>query len=302
MSAAKARRVCVTGATGKAGRAVAQDLAEHGYEVSATDIATTSDDLEAGAVRADLTDYGQALETLKGAEAVIHLANIPAPGVCTPAVTFNANVTMNFNVFHAAARLGLRRVVWASSETTLGLFFGVGPEQWPVLEAEGLPPRYAPVDEDHYPLPTTTYALSKVASETLAEHIAQWSGISFVALRFSNIMVEDDYEEFPSFWPDPQARKWNLWGYVDVRDVASACRLALEAPAEAVAGSPSLIVAAADTVMNRSSSALLAEVFPGVPLTRAIGEFDTLLAIDRARQAIGYEPQHSWRDYVPTAG
>jgi nucleoside-diphosphate-sugar epimerase len=301
MSAAKARRVCVTGATGKAGRAVAQDLTEHGYEVSATDIATTSDDLEAGAVRADLTDYGQALETLKGAEAVIHLANIPAPGVCTPAVTFNANVTMNFNVFHAAARLGLRRVVWASSETTLGLFFGVGPEQWPVLEAEGLPPRYAPVDEDHYPLPTTTYALSKVASETLAEHIAQWSGTSFVALRFSNIMVEDDYEEFPSYWPDPQARKWNLWGYVDVRDVASACRLALEAPAEAVAGSPSLIVAAADTVMNRSSSALLAEVFPGVPLTRAIGEFDTLLAIDRARQAIGYEPQHSWRDHVPAS-
>jgi nucleoside-diphosphate-sugar epimerase len=301
MNAAKARRVCVTGATGTAGRAVVQELAEHGYEASATDIATTRDDLEAGALRADLTDYGQALETLKGAEAVIHLANIPAPGICTPAVTFNANVTMNFNVFHAAARLGLRRVVWASSETTLGLFFGVAPQQWPVLEAEGLPPRYAPVDEDHYPLPTATYALSKVASETIAEHIAQWSGTPFVALRFSNIMVQDDYEEFPSFWPDPQARKWNLWGYVDVRDVAAACRLALEAPAEAVAGSPSFIIAAADTVMNRSSSALLAEVFPGVPLTREVGEFDTLLAIDRARQAIGYEPQHSWRDHVPAS-
>ena len=84
-------------------------------------------------------------------------------------------------------------------------------------------------------------------------------------------MVQDDYEEFPSFWPDPHARKWNLWGYVDVRDVAAACRLALEAPAEAVAGSPSFIIAAADTVMNRSSSALLAEVFPGVPLTREVG-------------------------------
>jgi nucleoside-diphosphate-sugar epimerase len=160
------------------------------------------------------------------------------------------------------------------------------------------PPGYAPLDEDHYPLPTATYALSKVASETIAEHIARWSGIPFVALRFSNIMAQNDYEEFPPLWPDPHARKWNLWGYVDVRDVAAACRLALETPAEAVAGSPSFIIAAADTVMNSSSSALLADVFPGVPLTREIGEFDTLLAIDRARQAIGYEPRHSWRDHV----
>jgi nucleoside-diphosphate-sugar epimerase len=295
---ATARRICVTGASGQAGRAVVRELLEHGYDVAATDIAATRDDLEAGTLRADLTDYGQALEALNGAEAVIHLANIPAPGVCTAAVTFNANMTMNFNVFYAAASLGLSRVVWASSETTLGLPFGVGPKEMPFLQAEGLPPRYAPVDEDHYPAPTVTYALSKVASETVAEHIARWSRIPFVALRFSNIMVPDDYQEFPSVWPDPHTRKWNLWGYVDVRDVAAACRLALEAPADAVAGSPSFIIAAADTVMNRSSSALLAEVFPGVPLTREVGEFGTLLAIDRARQVIGYEPRHSWRDHI----
>jgi len=83
--------------------------------------AATRDDLEAGMLRADLTDYGQALQALEGAEAVVHLANIAAPGLCTPAVTLNANVAMNFNVFHAAAKLGLRRVVWASSETTLGV-------------------------------------------------------------------------------------------------------------------------------------------------------------------------------------
>lgn len=298
MGTATARRICVTGASGQAGRAVVRELLEHGYDIAATDIAASRDDLEAGMLRADLTDYGQALEALKGAGAVIHLANIPAPGVCTAAVTFHANMTMNFNVFHAAASLGLSRVVWASSETTLGLPFGMGPAQMPFVEAEGLPPRYAPVDEDHYPVPTVTYALSKVASETVAGHIAQWSGIPFVALRFSNIMVPGDYQEFPSVWPDPHARKWNLWGYVDVRDVAAACRLALEAPADAVAGSPSFIIAAADTVMNRSSSALLAEVFPGVPLTREVGEFGTLLAIDRARQVIGYEPRHSWRDHV----
>ncbi len=207
-----AQRICVTGAAGQAGRAVVRELAEHGYEVAATDIAVSEADCFEGMLRADLTDYGQALEALRGADAVVHLANIPAPGIATPPVTFNANITMNFNVFQAAASLGLSRVVWASSETTLGLPFHV-------------PPRYAPVDEDHYPLPTTTYALSKVATETIAGHFAQWSGIPFVALRFSNIWTPDDYHEFPSFWPDAQLRKWNLWGYIDERDVAASCRL-----------------------------------------------------------------------------
>jgi nucleoside-diphosphate-sugar epimerase len=277
-----AQRVCVTGANGQAGRAVVRDLLDHGYEVAATDITGTRDN---GLLRADLTDYGQALEVLHGAEAVVHLANIPAPGLATPAVTFNANTTMNFNVFQAAASLDLSRVVWASSETTLGLPFDV-------------PPRYAPVDEDHYPVPTTTYALSKVASETTAGHIAQWSGIPFVALRFSNIMSPADYERFREAWADPLARRWNLWGYIDERDAAAACRLALEVPAEAVAGSPSFIIAAADTVMDRPSADLLAEVFPGVELTRDVGKFGTLLAIDRAREVLGFEPRHSWRDHV----
>jgi nucleoside-diphosphate-sugar epimerase len=277
-----AQRVCVTGANGQAGRAVVRDLLDHGYEVAATDISGTRDN---GLLRADLTDYGQALEVLHGADAVVHLANIPAPGLSTPAVTFNANMTMNFNVFQAAASLDLSRVVWASSETTLGLPFDV-------------PPRYAPVDEDHYPVPTTTYALSKVASETTAGHIAQWSGIPFVALRFSNIMSPADYERFREAWADPLARRWNLWGYIDERDAAAACRLALEVPAEAVAGSPSFIIAAADTVMDRPSADLLAEVFPGVELTRDVGKFGTLLAIDRAREVLGFEPRHSWRDHV----
>ena len=284
-------RVCVTGAVGKAGRAAVEHLREHGYEVIATDVAV-GDARAQGVLKADLTDYGQATEVLRGTDAVVHLANIPAPGLTTPAVTFNANISMNFNIFHAAIALGLDKVVWASSETTLGLPFGLGPEQTPGAAGEL---RYVPVDEDHFPFPSTTYALSKVASETLAEQLSRWSGIPFVGLRISNIMNPDEYQGFPAYWPDAHARKWNAWGYVDVRDVAEACRLGLEAD---VTGSQNVIIAAADTVMNRPSRDLVAEVFPEVPFTSEIAEFGSLLAIGRAKQVIGYEPRRSWRDHV----
>ena len=134
-----------------------------------------------------------------------------------------------------------------------------------------------------------------MTSETIAEQISRWSGIPFVGLRISNIMEPHDYRRFPSYWPDPQSRKWNLWGYVDVRDVAAACRLGLEAD---VTGSQNVIIAAAHTVMNRPSRDLLAEVFPSVPLNREIAEFGSLLATDRAKQVIGYEPRYSWRDEI----
>lgn len=277
-------KVCVTGASGRAGRAVVADLLDHGHHVLGADVEPKpAGSGRAEFVRADLTDYGQAAEVLTGLDAVVHLANIPAPGLRPPAVTFNQNMTMNFNVFHAATQVGLGRVVWASSETTIGLPFDI-------------PPRYAPVDEDHYPFPTSTYALSKVASETAAAHIAGWSGIPFVALRFSNILGPADYPRFPSYWDDPMTRKWNLWGYIDERDAATACRLALEAN---VSGSNAVIIAAADTVMTRPSADLMREVFPDVPLRAEIVGNDTLLSIEHARRMLGFEPQHSWRDHVP---
>jgi nucleoside-diphosphate-sugar epimerase len=219
---------------------------------------------------------------LQGVEAVVHLANIPAPDIHTPVTTFTANTAMNYNVFTAATQVGLRRVVWASSETTLGLPFDT-------------PPRYAPIDEDHYPYPTTSYALSKVTAETLAAHFHAWSGIPFVGLRFSNILGPDDYARFPEYWKDPQSRRWNLWGYIDHRDAAMASRLALTAD---VSGSSAYIIAADDTVMDRSSAELLREVYPDTPLTRDVGEYGTLLANDRAREALGFVPQHSWRQHL----
>jgi nucleoside-diphosphate-sugar epimerase len=276
-------RICVTGASGRAGRVTVADLLAHGHDVVATDLVAPREELGVDVLRADLTDYGETVEVLQDVEAVVHLANIPAPGLRTPAVTFTTNIAMNYNVFTAAAQVGLRRVVWASSETTLGLPFDT-------------PPRYAPVDEDHYPYPTTSYALSKVASETVAEQIASWSGIPFVGLRFSNILGPDEYALFPErAWKDPRQRKWNLWGYIDQRDAAMACRLALEAD---VRGSGAYIIAADDTVMDRPSAELLHEVFPDTPLTRDVGEHGTLLANDRARAALGFTPEHSWRQHV----
>ncbi len=274
--------IVVTGSSGKAGRAAAQELLTHGYTVTGVDRLAAPDDLNAPSLQADLTDLGQVLEVLRGADAVVHMANIPAPDLYTPGRTFSENITMNYNVFSAAVSHGLQRVVWASSETTLGLPFGT-------------PPRYAPVDEAHYPLPESSYALSKVASETIAEQFNRWSGIPFVGLRFSNILNPEVYQQFPEYWADAHLRKWNLWGYVDERDVGQACRVALTAN---IAGSENFIIAAADTVMNRPSRELTSEVFSDVTVEDDLSEFGTLLAIDRAKRLLGYEPKHSWRDHL----
>jgi nucleoside-diphosphate-sugar epimerase len=133
-----------------------------------------------------------------------------------------------------------------------------------------------------------------VLSEELGRQLHRWNGTPYVALRFSNIMEPHDYELFPSYWDDPKLRRWNLWGYVDARDVAESCRLALEADV----GAEHFIVAAADTVMNRPSRELMAEVFPSVPYTPTAGDFDTLLSTQKARKLLGYEPQWSWRDHI----
>jgi nucleoside-diphosphate-sugar epimerase len=281
-------RIVVTGGSGKAGRAVVSDLLEHGHDVLNVDRVPSpesySPDTPAPFLPADLTDFGQTLEALGGGErmpgieAVVHLAAIPSPVHATPDQVFRTNVTSTHTVFAAAARLGLERVVWASSETTLGLPFD-------------RPPEYAPVDEAHT-YPETSYALSKVLGEEMARQFNRWTGIPFVGLRLSNVIVRAEYQRFPSFWDDPQARKWNLWSYVDESHVALSVRLALDAD---MAGADSFIIAAADTVMQRPSRELMAEVFPGVPVAEHVTGNDTLLSIDKARRVLGYEPEFSWR-------
>lgn len=271
-------RIVVTGGSGKAGRWVVRDLREHGHDVLNVDLAHDGS-AHGLCVRADLTDLGQAHDVVAGADAVVHLAAIPAPDLRPTGETFRINALSTYNVFAAAVAAGVQRVVWASSETVLGLPFDT-------------PPAFAPIDETHPPRPETSYALSKLVGETIATQFARRTGIRFLGLRISNIMEPEDYARFPSFQDDATLRKWNLWGYVDARDVAQAVRLGLTAPLE---GAEVCIVAAADTVMTRPSADLMAEVFPDVPLRRPMEGRETLLAIDHARELLGYRPQHTWQ-------
>lgn len=276
------KKIVVTGGSGKAGRAVVRDLLEHDYEVLNVDLAPSRETL-VPYLKVDLTDLGQTIEALHGAESVIHLAAIPAPGLQTEEFTFRVNMASTYNIFSAATMLGLKRVVWASSETTLGLPF------------DRERPAYAPIDEDHPLYPESSYAISKVLSEEMARQFSRWSGLPFIGLRFSNIMEPDDYQRFPDFWDDPRKRKWNLWGYVDARDVAQSCRLGLESD---VRGAEAFIIAAADTVMNRPNRELMGTVFPEVPLRAGTGDFDTLLSITKAGKLLGYAPNHRWRNHL----
>jgi nucleoside-diphosphate-sugar epimerase len=282
-------RVVVTGGSGKVGRAVIRELLEHGHEVLNVDRVPPDPARSPPAapfLPADLTDYGETLEALSGAEllsgveAVVHLAAIPSPVHATPDVIFSTNIRSTHTVFAAAVRLGLRRVVWASSETTLGTPFDT-------------PPEYTPVDERSLLRPESSYALSKVLGEEMARQFARWSAIPFVGLRFSNVMERADYQQFPSYWDDAQIRKWNLWSYVDESHAAQSVRCALDADTR---GAQAFIIAAADTVMRRPSRELMAEVFPGVPVAEPLAEHGTLLAIEEARRVLGYEPAFSWRE------
>ena len=280
-------RIAVTGGSGKLGRTVVRELREAGHHVVALD---ATGERGPGFVRVDLTDYGQTVDAILGVEeqidgldAIVHLAAIPAPGIQGDAATFHNNIRVTYNVFQSARRAGIRNIVYASSETVLGLPFDV-------------PPPYIPVDEDYPARPESTYSLVKHLEEQMAIELVRWDpALKIVALRFSNVMDPSDYAAFPSFDADARARKWNLWGYIDARDGAQAVMRALEWDAT---GFDRFIIAAADTVMSRPNDELVAEVFPGVPLKRELGRNDTLLSIDKARRVLGYAPQHSWRDHT----
>jgi nucleoside-diphosphate-sugar epimerase len=280
--------IVVTGGSGQAGRACVKDLMEHGFEVTSIDLVPPADP-KVRFSRADITDFGQAVAALSMIDervakvtGVVHLAAIRAPGLAPNHVTFSVNTVSTYNIFEAARQLGIKNVVWASSETIYGVPYPKGPA-------------YVPVDEA-VERPETAYSLSKLMGEKMAEQFCRWDpALKIVGLRFSNVMDPEDYARFPGFDADARSRHWNLWTYIDARDAAQAVRLALDAK---LTGAHVFGIANADSVMGRSNGALLDEVYPGAERKRPIEDRESLISIEKARKVLGYEPKYSWRQHV----
>jgi nucleoside-diphosphate-sugar epimerase len=287
-------RVVVTGGSGKLGRATVKDLLEHGHEVFNADAVAPKENL-CPFVQVNFEDMAETIQVFssmdwghyRGVDAVVHLAAVPMPGLLPNETVFRINTTTTYNVYEAARRLGIKNVVWASSETLLGLPFDE-------------PPPYFPLDEEYAAKPETGYSLSKFLGEEMAKQFCRWDpNLKIVCLRFSNVMEPSEYAAFPSFEDNPAGRRFNMWGYIDARDGAQAIRKALGAPLK---GCDIFIIANADTVMSRPNKELVAEFYPGVLFKRDLGPNETLLSIDKARRVLGYEPQHSWRDEAVSKG
>jgi nucleoside-diphosphate-sugar epimerase len=281
-------RIAVTGSSGKLGVATVTRLRDEGHEVLGLDVVGPAG---AGFTRVDFADYGQTLDAFLGVtarasgfDAVVHLAAIPVNGLVPDAATFQNNVTVTFNVFHAALRAGIPTVVYASSITAMGFPFTA-------------PPAFLPVDET-VTQANNTYGLGKVAEEAIAAQLVSWrDDFSITALRFTNVVGEGEWGTFERAGL-PSYRRDLLWSYVDVRDGALAVSLALQ---HAEPGFEVYDVAASDTGLSIPSRELAAGAFPGVPITKPdLGEFESLVSIDKARIRLGYEPQHLWRaEYRP---
>jgi len=277
--------VLVTGGSGKIGRAAMRALKEAGHRPVNFDIQPSS---EPGRyVSVDCGDFGAVMGAMAGIDtvggipdAVVHLAGIPAPGRAPDHRTFEFNTLSTYNVFSACARLGVKRIVWASSETVLGLPFDT-------------PPEFAPVDETHPSRPEWSYSLSKQLGETMAVQFSRWDPqLSITSLRFSNVFEPGDYERLPQIQADPGPRRFNLWSYIDARDAGQACRLAVE---NAAPGHEAMIIAAADSLIDLPSAELMATYFPNVPL-RELSGTQSLLSPAKAGRLIGFQAQHSWRN------
>ncbi|MEI4272764.1 NAD(P)-dependent oxidoreductase [Klenkia sp. LSe6-5] len=292
-------RIFFTGGSGKAGHHVAPHLAEQGHEVTNADLTPLGHDGIAD-LRVDLTDLGQTYSALAGAarpaelegpavpayDAVVHFAAIPAILIAPDATTYATNVLSTYNVLEAATRLGVPKVVFASSETTYGVCFAQGERK----------PLYVPVDEDHPTVPEDSYAMSKVAGETTARSFQARSGADVYGLRINNVIEPHEYEQlFPAFLEDPALRRRNLFAYIDTRDLGQMVQRCLTTDG---LGYEVFNVANADMSVAVTTDEVRQRFYAGVEQRRPMGPDETFYSIDKARQLLGYEPQHSWRDVL----
>jgi nucleoside-diphosphate-sugar epimerase len=278
-------KVVVTGGSGLAGRHVVADLAGHGYRVTNAD-RVAADPATVPYRLADLEDLGAVYGCLAGAEAVVHMAAIPRPGRETNEAVFRTNVLSTYHVLEAAATLGIRRVVLASSISVLGFPFFYRP----------LAPRYVPVDEEHPVLAQDPYALSKVLGEELAAGFARRAEMTTVSLRFAWIQTPATFlQQIQPLQDDPAAGAANLWSYVDARDVAQACRLALEADLQ---GHGAFFIAAPDSFMTAPTAELVRRYYPATVCTEAARTGSpSLISSAKAAGVLGYRAEHVWASY-----
>ena len=292
-------RIFFTGGTGKAGHHVAPYLAEQCHDVFNADLTPLRHD---GIVdmRVDLTDLGQTYSALAGVarpaeldlpavpayDAVVHFAAVPAIMLAADGTTYATNTLSTYNVLEAATRLGIPKVVFASSETTYGICFAQGERK----------PLYVPVDEEHPTVPEDSYAMSKVAGEVTARSFQARTGADVYGLRINNVIEPHEYEElFPDFLTDPALRRRNVFAYIDTRDLGQMVERCLQTDG---LGYQVFNVANADTSVAATTDELRAQFYDGVELRREMGPHETFYSIEKARTMLGYQPQHSWRDVL----
>ncbi len=288
------KKIAVTGGTGSwdrgLGPVVIAALQAKGYEV------TNHRSHRGAAARssagvsssADLTDYGQTFAALHGHDAVINLAANGEPDFnhVAGAERFRVNTMIAYNVFQAACALGMKKVVWASSETVLPAS--------PSATCRRRCCRRATRTRRSRP---ASYGISKAVTEDLARHMNRRFGVPFIGLRFSNIFYDTpghttSYEKIPSFWADPKSRMFNLWAYVDQPRHRGLLRQALESN---ITGAEVMTIAAPDTIMKQTNAEIVAAAFPGCQLRPGTGPHETLESIEKARKLIGYDPKWTWR-------
>lgn len=279
----------VTGSGGRLGRAVVEDLVTAGYEVNGADRRGAPASALARFVAWDGRDVAALAEALSGCSGLIHLAAIPGPVGHPAEEVFGNNTTATFAALQAASVVGVRRVALASSGSAYGSAWSPEPTH----------ARYVPIDEDHPLLNADPYGLSKEVDERTAEMFCRRAPMSVAALRFHWIATRDEQLDRVAAlrddteWPE-QLRE--MWGYVDVRDAARACRLALVAAAERQYGFVPLNVVAADALTQHSVTDLVAAHAPDIEIRTPLPPGRGAFAIDRARELLGWRPWYSWRD------
>ncbi|KGN41162.1 NAD-dependent epimerase/dehydratase family protein [Knoellia aerolata] len=298
-------RIFFTGGSGKAGKHVASHLAACGHQVTNADLVPLRNPAVAD-LRVDLTDTGETYSAMAGLarmeelelaekpayDAVVHFAAVPAILLTSDARTYSTNVLSTYNVLEAATRLGVRKIVFASSETTYGICFAQGERR----------PQYLPVDEEHPTVPEDSYAMSKVANEVTARSFQARTGADVYGLRINNVIEPNEYAEtFPAFLADSSLRRRNIFAYIDTRDLSQMVQRCLEVDG---LGYEVFNVANADMSVAETTDEIRDRFYDGVKVSRQMGRDETFYSIDKARELLGYAPQHSWRDVLsdPRAG